>query len=119
VVISGSAKVIAPREKVKRLRAVLPEVHLHEHGAWYRHLIELTSELTPIRTAVVHPVDSNALLGALEAAQANFIVPILVGPKDKIKAVALAHEVDLSPYTLVPTEHSHAAADTNPRSVIE
>jgi phosphate acetyltransferase len=111
VVISGSAQVIAPTEKVKRLRTILPEVHLHEHGAWYRHLIELTRALAPIRTAVVHPVDSNALMGAIEAAQAHLIVPVLVGPVDKIRAVALAHDVDLSPYTLVPTEHSHAAAD--------
>jgi len=110
-VISGSAEVIAPTEKVKRPRTILPEVHLHEHGAWYRHLLDLTSELAPIRTAVVHPVDSNALLGAIEAAQADLIVPILVGPADKIRAVALAHDVDLSPYRLVPTEHSHAAAE--------
>ena len=89
----------------------MPEVHLHEHGAWYRHLLELTRALAPIRTAVVHPVDSNALMGAIEAAQAHLIVPVLVGPLDKIQAVALAHDVDLSPYTLVPTEHSHAAAE--------
>ena len=111
VVISGSAQVIAPAEKVKRPRAILPEVHLHDHGAWYRHLLELTRALAPIRTAVVHPVDSNALMGAIEAAQAQLIVPVLVGPADKIQAVALAHDVDLSPYTLVPTEHSHAAAE--------
>src|SRR5690242_11096765 len=47
VVISGSAQVIAPTEKVKRPRALLPEVHLHEHGAWYRHLINLTHGLPP------------------------------------------------------------------------
>jgi phosphotransacetylase/acyl dehydratase len=111
VVISGSTEVIAPAEKVKRPRAIPPEGHLHEHGAWYQHLLDLTSELAPIHTAVVHPVDSNALLGAIEAAQANLIVPILVGPADKIQAVALAHAVDLSSYTLVPTEHSHAAAE--------
>ncbi len=111
VVISGSAQVIAPTEKVKRPRAILPEVHLHEHGVWYRHLIERTRALAPIRTAVVHPVDSNALMGAIEAAQAHLIIPILVGPADKIQAVALAHDVDLSPYRLVPTEHSHAAAE--------
>src|SRR6266699_353005 len=111
VVISGSAQVIAPTTKVKRPRTILPEVHLHEHGILYRHLIDLTAGLKPIRTAVVHPVESNALLGAIEAAQANLIIPILVGPQDKIRAVAVAQEVDLSPYTLVPTEHSHAAAE--------
>lgn len=84
VVISGTAEVIAPTTKVKRPRVTLPEVYLHEHGAWYRHLIELTKGLTPIRTAVVHPVDDNALLGAIEAAEANLIIPILLGPEKKI-----------------------------------
>src|SRR6266487_3044752 len=106
VVISGCAEVIAPTTKVKRPRATLPEVYLHEHGAWYRHLIELTKGLTPIRTAVVHPVDDNALLGAIEAAEAN-----LIGPEKKIQAVAAAQNVDLSPYKLIATEHSHAAAE--------
>ncbi len=51
MVISGNATVIAPTEKVKRPRAILPDVSLHEHGVWYRHLIALTSGLPPIRTA--------------------------------------------------------------------
>jgi phosphate acetyltransferase/phosphate butyryltransferase len=111
VVMSGSAEVIAPMTKVKRPRVRLPEVHLHDHGAWYRHLLEVTKGLVPIRTAVVHPVDENALLGAIEAAQANLIIPVLVGPEKKIQAVAAAQKVDLSPYTLIATEHSHAAAE--------
>jgi len=36
--------------------------------------------LEPIRTAVVHPVDTDSLLGAIEAAKANLIIPVLVGP---------------------------------------
>src|SRR5262249_32859368 len=64
VVIRGSAEVLAPTEKVKRPRAVLPEVHLHDHGARYRQLIDRTRGLAPLRTAVVHPVDGNSLRGA-------------------------------------------------------
>ncbi len=109
-VISGNAKVIAPTDKVRRPRAILPEVHLHNHGVWYRHLLDLAEGLPPIRTAVVHPVDSNALLGAIEAARASLIIPVLVGPADKIHAAATAQNIDLSAYTMVPTEHSHAAA---------
>jgi phosphotransacetylase/acyl dehydratase len=109
-VISGTAKVIAPTDKVRRPRAILPEVHLHNHGVWYRHLLDLAEGLPPIRTAVVHPVDGNALLGAIEAARATLIIPALVGPADKIHAVAAAQNIDLSAYTMVPTEHSHAAA---------
>ena len=111
VVISGNAEVIAPTDKVKRPRAILPTVSLHEHGAWHRQIISKTTGLEPIRTAIVHPVDSNALLGAIEAAQMNLIVPILIGPAARIRAVAAAQNVDVSPYTLIPTEHSHAAAE--------
>ena len=111
VVISGSAEGIAPTTKVKRPRVILPEVHMHEHGVWYQHLLELTRGLAPIHTAVVHPVDENALLGAIEAAESDLIIPILVGPEKKIQAVAAAQHVDLSPYRLIATEHSHAAAE--------
>jgi phosphate acetyltransferase/phosphate butyryltransferase len=109
--IEGTAEVMAPTEKVRRLRAIPPAVHRHADGARYRQLIEATKGLTPIRTAVVHPVDRNALLGAVDAARAGLIVPILVGPEAKIRAVAAAESVDLSPYALVATRHSHEAAE--------
>ena len=109
-VIKGSAEVIAPTEKVKRPRAILPEVRLHDRGARYQQLIELTKGLDPIRTAVVHPVDRYSLLGALDAAQANLIVPILIGPEAKIREAAGAADLDLTPYRLIPTAHSHEAA---------
>jgi phosphotransacetylase len=60
---------------------------------------------------VVHPVDRNSLLGAIEAARAGLIVPVLVGPEPKIRAVAEAEAVDLAPYRLVATRHSHEAAE--------
>jgi phosphotransacetylase/acyl dehydratase len=111
VVISGKAEVIAPTVKVKRPRVALPEVHLHDHATWYRHLLEMAKGHPPIRTAVVHPVDENALLGAVEAARAGLIIPVLIGPQKKIQAAAASLKVDLSPYTVIATEHSHAAAE--------
>jgi phosphate acetyltransferase/phosphate butyryltransferase len=86
-------------------------MHMHERGIWYQRLLALCSGLPPIRTAVVHPVDSNALLGAIEAAEANLIVPVLVGPAERIRAAAAAQNVDISGYRLVATEHSQAAAE--------
>jgi phosphate acetyltransferase/phosphate butyryltransferase len=59
---------------------------------------------------VVHPVDANSLLGAIEAAKVNLIVPVLVGPEARIRAAADQTGIDLSPYELLPAEHSHAAA---------
>jgi phosphate acetyltransferase len=58
----------------------------------------------------VHPCDRDSLIGAIEAARRNLIVPVLVGPEAKIRSVAEANHVDLTPYQIVPTEHSHAAA---------
>jgi phosphate acetyltransferase/phosphate butyryltransferase len=112
VVISGGAQVVAPTEKVKRPRAVLPEVHLHDHGTRFRQLIDRTKDLSPLRTAVVHPVDGNSLRGAVDAAQAGLVIPVLVGPDAKIRAAAAAEGIDLSPYELVPTRHSQEAAAT-------
>jgi phosphate acetyltransferase len=109
-VIHGEADVIAPTEKIKRPRAILPEVRLHDRGARYRQLIDMTKGLAPIRTAVVHPVDRYALMGALDAAEANLIVPILIGPEAKIRTAAAAADINLAPYRLIPTTHSQEAA---------
>ncbi len=110
VVISGEAEVIAPAEKVRRPRVILPEVELHDHGAVFRRLIDLAGALPPLCTAIVHPVERAALRSAITAAQAHLIVPVLVGPETRIRAAAAAEDLDLAPYTLIGTEHSHEAA---------
>jgi len=47
----------------------------------------------------------------MEAARRRLIVPILVGPPARIRAVAEANGVDLSGVRIVPTGHSHASAE--------
>lgn len=66
----------------------------------------------PLKTAVVHPVDSNALEGAIQAAKEGLIEPILVGPEKRIRKAAEEASLDISDYELVATEHSHEAAET-------
>ncbi|MBV1786915.1 bifunctional enoyl-CoA hydratase/phosphate acetyltransferase [Marinobacterium sp. D7] len=73
--------------------------------------IEQARRARPIRTAVVHPVDHNSLSGAIEAAEQGLIEPLLVGPAHKIQAAADAEGIDLSPYRIIATEHSHMAAE--------
>ena len=109
-VVTGTAEVIAPAEKISRPRVVLPEVELRQKGRRYELLIRMTHGLDPIRTAVVHPVDAPSLLGAVEAARINLITPVLVGPEAKIRAAAALAQLDLAPYEIVSTEHSEAAA---------
>src|SRR5271167_4316326 len=91
-------------------RASKASVDLVKIGHYYRQLIQQTKGLLPIPTAVVHSVDVESLLGAIEAANASLIVPVLVGPEAKIRGAAKEIKTDISAYELVPTEHSHAAA---------
>lgn len=110
VVIEGEADVIAPFEKIERPRVALPNVRLAERGR-LRELFDATEQLEPLPTAVVHPCSEYALQGAVEAAEANLILPILVGPKEKILSIAEQHELDLNDITVIDVEHSHEAAE--------
>src|SRR5215472_3546806 len=76
----------------------------------YQRFLRRTRPLAPLRTAVVHPVDPLALGGAIDAARAKLIVPVLVGPEPRIRAAARQASVDLARYECIWTEHSHAAA---------
>lgn len=109
-VISGEARVLAPTEKVKRPRWALPAVQLNERPHLHR-LMEAAKQQGPLRTAVVHPVDKASLAGAVAAAGEGLIEPLLIGPEHKIRAVAEAEGLDISSFTLIATEHSHAAAE--------
>lgn len=111
-VIVGEAEVIAPTVKVRRPRVTLPEVHLHERGASYQKLLDACAKLDPIRVAVVHPCDVVSLNGALEAMSMGLIIPILIGPRDKIDAVALEAQASLEGIERIDVPHSHAAAQS-------
>jgi len=77
----------------------------------YERLIARCKALTPVPTAVAHPCDESSLKGAVEAAELGILQPILVGPRDKIEAVAAQFQLNISGYEIVDAPHSHAAAD--------
>lgn len=109
-VIEGDADVLAPTDKVKRARTVMPQVRMAER-AHLHELLEAASSPEPLPTAVVHPVDANSLRGALQAASKELIIPVLVGPEDRIQQAAREAELDISALRLVSTKHSHEAAE--------
>jgi phosphate acetyltransferase len=78
--------------------------------AKYERLIARAQQVDPVTTIVVHPCDESSLRGAVEAAQDGIIVPILVGPAAKIKAVAQANNLDISRFELVDAGESEASA---------
>ena len=76
----------------------------------YEQMLTKCKNLKPVPTAVAHPCEESALSGAIEAANLGLIVPILVGPRDKIEATAKSAGIDVSKYQIVDTPHSHASA---------
>jgi len=108
-VVSGFVVVEAPRERIAYSEIATPEIILRRNDVFTR-LLRQCEPLEPVSCAVAHPCDRDSLLGALEAARRRLIVPILVGPPARIRAVAEAHGADIGGLRIVPTEHSHASA---------
>src|SRR5262245_17615600 len=76
----------------------------------YERLIVTAKEVPPATLVVVHPCDETSLRGAVDAAEAGIIKPILVGPVPKIANVARQFDLDIARYEVIDTPHSEAAS---------
>jgi phosphate acetyltransferase len=85
----------------------------------YEQLLNACRHLDPARAAVAHPCDEASLGGAVEAARLGLIVPILVGPAERIRAVAAQHGLEIGSFRLVDAPHSEAAAAAAVRLIRE
>ncbi|WP_213770552.1 bifunctional enoyl-CoA hydratase/phosphate acetyltransferase [Bradyrhizobium sp. dw_78] len=111
VVVTGTAHVRAPTEKVRRPRIELPSVRLSRHERFHAVIGEATAGSgPPVPTAIAHPCDPESVGAAVEAASAGLIEPILVGPKATILAAANTAKLDISAFRLVDTAPHEAAA---------
>src|SRR6185437_766943 len=90
------------------VRAVVSEVRPHQK---YERLIAAAQRLAALPTAVAHPCDETSLRGAVEAAEAGLIVPILVGPIDRIRHVAQSLNLSIEGFQLIDAPHSESAAE--------
>ncbi len=109
-VATGLMEVLAPTVKQRHALKDLPKVQLRRDNR-YLELLKACEGLPALGCAVVHPCSADALRGAIEAAEHNLITPILIGPEDKIRVIAAQENLDLTPYRLVPSEHSHHSAE--------
>jgi phosphate acetyltransferase len=78
--------------------------------AKYERLIARAKQVPAATTIVVHPCDETSLRGAIEAAELGIIIPVLVGPRNKIAAVAAANGIDIGRFEIVDVAHSEEAA---------
>jgi phosphotransacetylase/acyl dehydratase len=107
--LEGQLTVSAPMERIAYANVATPELILRRNDGFAK-LFARCQSLPPVTCAVAHPCDKASLSGAIEAAKAGLIIPVLVGPPAKIRAVAEAEGLDIDPYQIVPVQHSHAAA---------
>jgi phosphate acetyltransferase len=77
----------------------------------YDRLIERCKALPPTPTAVAHPCDESSLRGAVDAAKAGLIAPILVGPAARIREIAAQAELDIAGYPIVEAAFSQESAE--------
>jgi phosphate acetyltransferase len=110
LVVLGTAEVLAPTEKMRTKRFELPNITISDKYARLQALVARAKGLPPIDMAVVHPCDLESLKGALMAAEAGLIDPILIGPEAKIRGIADEHNLDLKQYRIVDVKHSHESA---------
>jgi len=108
-VITGTAFLRAPTEKIRLPRVVLPEVRVARHDATHA-LVARAQTGAAISTAVVFPVDAASLLAALDAASAGLIVPILIGPALRIRDVAATSGADIAAFRIIDVAMPREAA---------
>ncbi|MFC3530585.1 phosphate acetyltransferase [Vogesella facilis] len=80
-----------------------------EHA--FADIIEQAQANGPRPMAVAHPCSTEALLGAVEAAEQGIATPILVAPRSKLQKLAATLDIDLGRFEVIDVEHSHAAAE--------
>jgi len=76
----------------------------------YERLLKQAQSCATIDVAVAHPCDDVSLRGCIEAAKLDLIRPVLVGPPERIQAVADASALDISNFETVRSAYSHDSA---------
>ncbi|WP_029004458.1 bifunctional enoyl-CoA hydratase/phosphate acetyltransferase [Azorhizobium doebereinerae] len=108
-VLTGTATVIAPSEKLRLPRMAVPEVALRPHSRYEQFIAEARALPTMV-VGVVHPCNAEAIQAAIEARDEGLIEPVLIGPERKIRDAAEKAGVSLAGLRIEPAEHSHASA---------
>jgi phosphotransacetylase/acyl dehydratase len=107
--VTGTVSVAAPTFHLFYDDITPPNLVLRRNDA-FAGLFKACEGCEPVVCAVAHPCDNDSLMGAIEAARRKLIIPLLVGPEDKIRGIADSLGIDLSPYRIISTPHSHASA---------
>jgi phosphate acetyltransferase len=81
-----------------------------EPSDFFAALIRRAQLLERLRVAVCWPCTDVALSGAVEAAEAGIIEPLLVGPARELKLIAEVSGLDISSFTFIEADNEEEAA---------
>lgn len=101
---------MAAAEKVSPACLDSTRLPVFDPQARLQALLDMGKGQPAIACAVVHPCDSESLRGAVEAGQLDLIVPIVIGPEMRLRALAEMEGIDLHGVDIRGVPHSHAAA---------
>ena len=85
------------------------KVGRNDHAKFHM-LVARAQQYEPVKVAVAHPCDQASLEGVVEAAKLKLIEPILVGPEQRIRAVAAETGLDISGFEIVNADYSQDSA---------
>ena len=109
VVMEGQAEVIAPTKKIRRLKAVLPEITLRRPYSLFDAYMKKAKEIGALKAGVIFPVHK-AIIEAVDiAVKAGMIVPVFIGPAERIQLAAKEADIDIKHYQMVDAENAHIA----------
>jgi phosphotransacetylase/acyl dehydratase len=109
-IFTGTAKLLAPKTKLRWSTLPVPQLIVHDPYRHYRAMIARATSKPPVKTAIVWPGDEVSLGGAMKAYEDKLIVPVLVGAEATIRSLATTLELDLTGIQIVDVPHSRAAA---------
>jgi phosphate acetyltransferase len=117
VVVSGTAQVIAPKEKVRRAKVYLPKVQFDDKEMRFREIMGRVKarKLAPVTTAIVDPADVDTLAHVAAAAAEGSIVPVLVGSPAAMRELAEAGGINIASFEIEPATSPQEAIATSIR----
>jgi phosphotransacetylase len=109
-IFTGTAKAIAPTEKLRWSTLPVPQVIIKNPYRRYQELIARATQRPAVRTAVAWPCDEVSLGGAMQAFKDKLIEPVLVGSEELIRSVAAKLELSLEGVRIIDMPDSRSSA---------
>ncbi len=106
ITLAGTVTAACGRSIIQAVIQVAASLHPQQREVTEHRLdglLDRCRTLQPMLTGIVHPCSVEALAGALEAAQAGLIVPVLFGPEAELRAIAKSAGIDLTGLRIVGT----------------